>query len=118
MQTEQGDKTIIGLDDDGFRIIVIPKEQMVVNGELVQDVCQFGLKATSAKRAFNHLRSNQKYKPLDGKSTVWLADNKLTFKFEADYFHQGVFKCSFGYFFSARIMNWLVLLVSFHQNRE
>ena len=47
MQTEQGDKTIIGLDDDGFRIIVIPKEQMVVNGELVQDVCQFGLKAGS-----------------------------------------------------------------------
>ena len=107
MQTEQGDKTVIDLTSDGFEMRVFPKEQTALNGEFVQDICQLRLKPTNAKRAFNRLKSKQKYKPLDGKSTVWLTGNKLTFKFEADYFPQGFFKCTFSYFFSARIMECL-----------
>ena len=103
--TEQGDKVFFDRKDDMFEMHILPKDQMEEDGKPIQDVMQFGLKPTSAKKAFNRLKRKQRYKTSDGETSVWLADNKLNFKFDAPYFPQS-FQVSFGYFLSAQIMAW------------
>ena len=95
--TEQGDKVFFDRKDDMFEMHILPKDQMEEDGKPIQDVMQFGLKPTSAKKAFNRLKRKQRYKTSDGETSVWLADNKLNFKFDAPYFPQS-FQVSFGYF--------------------
>ena len=86
IKTEKGDKAFPSVLEDGFQLVILRKEEFIVDDQPTQDVCRLGLKPSSAIQAYNRLRNERKYTSADGKATLWISKKKLHIKMNADYF--------------------------------